>query len=723
MASKTLKASVVIGGTVSSAFRSAISTTKNGLKQVGEEIARVERKQRLLANNIDTFRRMGRSADQLGRTYADLARHADRLRASQARLANVQGRIDANNARRQELGGRFRGAAGMFGATVVAALAPIRSAVAFENAMLGVAKQVNGARDAAGNLTPVYFSMAQQIQRLGREIPLATNQLADMVAAGARMGVAKDELIQFTRTGAMMADAFDLPAGQLADDMGKIAGLFQIPIPRIGELADAINYLDDNAKSSGGDIIDVMRRIGGVARTLRMPAKEAAALGSTFLTLGSSAEVAGTASNAVMRILGAASVQSKRVRKGMEDLGFNPEGLEKSMSKDATGTILSVLDALNKLPDEKRMAAATRLFGAEYGDDVAKLSTGIAEYRKQLQLVNGEQQKGSMSREFNARLKTAGAQWQITKNRMTEVAVTVGGALLPAINDLMKSVAPMIEGFGKFARAHPGVIKGVVGTAFALTGMRVASLGVGYAWTTIMGPLLKLRQGIAMARAASALYAAQQRGVAAASAFARTSVMSETAAIRAQGVAATTTAGKLAALARRAALTLAVANVADSFAGQFGVGQTKADQAKDDENWQRANWWERSQSAVPRGIEKVGRALGMTNMADQAQADRVKAESAYLEQQHGERKPATVHPAKRAPSKALPAMPIAPARKRATIPAVAAGGRGTSIVDNSTTTIHVHQQPGESAEALAQRIRASLKKDAGVAKRGSLIDG
>lgn len=505
MSSKTMKASVIIGGSISGAFKSALSTTKNGLKQIGEEIANVERRQRLMGRGIETFARQGKSVDYLRSQYSGLTREADRLRAAQSRLADVQGRIEVNTARRQQLGGQLRGAAMTFGVVAAATLAPVRSAIAFENAMLGVAKQVEGARDAGGRLTPVYFGMAKQIQRLGREIPLATTELADMVAAGARMGVAKGELIDFTRTAAMMADAFEMPAGALAEDMGKIAGLFQVPIPRIGELADAINYLDDNAKSSGRDIIDVLRRVGGMAQALKMPGKEAAALGSTFLTLGSSAEVAGTATNAVLRILGAATAQSKRVRNGMASIGMNPEDVQRSMAKDATGTILSVLDKLNALNNEQRMVAATQLFGAEYGDDIAKLATGANEYRRQLALVNAEQSKGSMSREFQARLQTTSAQWQITKNRLNEVAVVVGGALVPAIDRLLATAAPMIEGFADWSRENPGLIKGVVGSALALSGLRVATLGVGYAWAAIKTPILSVMGFIARFRATGAL--------------------------------------------------------------------------------------------------------------------------------------------------------------------------------------------------------------------------
>lgn len=502
---QALKASVIISGGVSAAFRGALTSTRSGLKAIGEEIVKVEKRQRLMAQSIGVFGKQGKSVDGLRRQYAELTREADKLRAAQERMAKSQDRIDANDRRRRALGSKLRDSTATFGVVAAATFAPIRSAVQFETAMLGVAKQLNGARDAAGNLTPTYYRMSKQVQRLGREIPIATTELADMVAAGLRMGVAEDQVISFTRTASMMADAFELPAGQLADDMGKIAGLFHIPIPRIGELADAINYLDDNAKSTGSGIIDVLRRTGGMAQALKMPAKEAAALGSIFLTLGSTAEVSGTATNALLRILGAATAQSKRVRVGLSSMGFDPAAIQASMAKDATGTIEKLLDKLNSLNDEQRMVASTRIFGAEYGDDIAKLATGADEYRRQLSLVRGEEQSGSMSREFSARLKTAGAQWQLTKNRISEMGTAIGDALLPAVDALSKSAAPMVEKFAEWTAANPGAVKGVIGTALALSGLRVVTTGVAYAFTAVQGPILSVMGFIARFRATSAL--------------------------------------------------------------------------------------------------------------------------------------------------------------------------------------------------------------------------
>ncbi|HEV7271795.1 phage tail tape measure protein [Pseudoxanthomonas sp.] len=767
---KTMKASIVIGGAVSGAFRSALSSTKSGLKAIGEEIANVERRQRLLGRSIDTFGRMGRNVDRMRQEYAGLAREADKLRAAQSRLADVQQRIDANNDRRRHLRGELGSAAATFGVVAAATLAPIRSAVQFENSMLGVAKQLEGARDASGNLTSTYFGMSREIQRLGREVPLATNEIADMVAAGLRMGVATDEVIDFTRTTAMMADAFALPAGQIADDMGKIAGLFQIPIPRISELADAINYLDDNSQATATGIVDVLRRTGGMAQALKMPAKEAAALGSTFLTLGSSAEVAGTATNAVLRILGAATAQSKKVRAGMSSIGLDPEALQKGMSKDATGTILRLLDTLNALNDEQRMVASTRIFGAEYGDDIAKLATGAAEYRKQLALVNGEQAKGSMAREFEARLKTTGAMWQITKNRMREVSVVIGESLLPSVNRLLESAAPMIEGFADWSRQNPGLVKGIVGSALAMTGLRVVTTGVSYAWTAAKGPILSVMGFIARFRATGALAAMGRFGpVAMRVAGAVRTIGAAIAAIGGGPVTvavAALTAGALVvrkywqpikaflggmfdgvraavgpALAEVAAALAPLKPVWDSVSAAIGkawdwVVKLLEPVNMTSEQLEGAASAGRTFGAVIgtvvanglRGFAALARIIGwVIGKAATVSALVAKLPVIGLPLQLAQSAFSPVAATAPAPG-GTPAAPRpggmpAPARGRTAPAAPAAAVRGgTTVSDNSTHTYNIQQQPGESSEALAKQIEAERRRRAAADSRGRLVD-
>lgn len=482
MANKKLNAIITIGGAVTGGLKNALGTTRDGLNKIGKAITDLKARQKELNSVVSQQEKLGSAGNALKVQYANqelglINRQIDALQKKQRIIDQTQRGMAAGKS-------QMASSALALGATVAAATTafiPIAQAAAFEKAMLGVAKQVDGTRDSAGKLTQVYFDMARQIQLLGRELPMATNEIADMVAAGARMDIAKDELIGFTRTAAMMATAFELPAGELADQMGKIATLFKIPIPNISQLADVINYLDDNAISKGGDIIEVMKRIGGTAEFVKMPAREAAALASTFLTLGSSAEVAATAANAVMRELSIATMQPKRFQKGLAAIGMSAEKVQRDMSKNATGTIQKVLDALNNLPEEKRLTVATQLFGKEYGDDIAKLATGVQEYRRQLELAASDKAIGSMAREHQARLQTTTAQWEIAKNVITEVGVNIGTVLLPSVNQAISIFAGATSAVADFSHEHPALVSNIAAVVGTLGGMFAAMKSVSFA--------------------------------------------------------------------------------------------------------------------------------------------------------------------------------------------------------------------------------------------------
>lgn len=474
MSNKRLNATITIGGAITGGLKSALGFTRDKLADIGSTIRKLEREQRMLGSSIQTFGRMGRDVDGLRARYAAVTAEIERTRRAQARLASAHSGMAAGR-ERMASAGVVIGAA-----TAVAATAgyPIVQAAQFEKSMLGVAKQVDGARDSSGKLTAVYYDMARQIQQMGREMPIATNEIAEMVAQGARMGIARDELIQFTRTAGMMASAFDLPAGELAEQMGKVSGLFNLPISRVGDLADVINYLDDNARSTGKDIIEVLKRIGGTAQFLHMPAREAAALASTFLSLGSTAEIAATASNAVMRELSIATTQPKRFQAGLRAIGMDARKVQADMAKDATGTILRVLDALNKVPEAQRLTVTTQLFGKEYGDDVAKLAGQVQEYRRQIELARSDQAMGSMAREHQARLQTTTAQWELAKNVTTEVAVNIGSVLLPAVNSLLRVVGGATAGVADFVRENSGLVGNLMAAGGAMLGTIAVFQGV-----------------------------------------------------------------------------------------------------------------------------------------------------------------------------------------------------------------------------------------------------
>lgn len=491
---KRLNASIVIGGAITGSLRGALSTASKSLTQLGAETRRLSREQKTLGSSIQVFGRMGKNVDGLREKYGRVTMQLDKMRTATERLGRVERMRDANLAKRSQIRGQIVDTV----ALGMAASVPIRDAIALENAMLGVAKQLDGARDSSGKLTTKYFDMRDAIQQLGRELPVSTNAIAEMVTAGLRMGVASDQVLEFVRRSAEMSTAFEIDEGELADKMGKIAGLYGIPITAIGQLGDSINWLDDNTKSTGAGIIDYLTRVGGVASAVKITGGEMAALGSTLETLGERTETAGTATNAMFQKFAAAEKGTKKFRSAMAEIGLSTSAVQAGMQTDAMGTLLKVLDQVNKLPAAKRLGVLTELVGLEHSDTMAKLATNTGELRKQLELTNSEAAKGSMWREFQARQETTSAQLQLTKNRMVELSATIGGSLLPTINSMVQAVGPVVSSFAEWSKEHPVLMKGITTLGVGLVGLRIASLAFGYGLTFVRGAIIAVGRAMLM---------------------------------------------------------------------------------------------------------------------------------------------------------------------------------------------------------------------------------
>ncbi|HCX5083839.1 phage tail tape measure protein [Enterobacter hormaechei] len=427
-------------------------------------------------------------------------------------LAEQQRRLDAVNqaqarySRAKETGEKMMSGGMKTAAVGAATLAPVAAAVksysSLEDAMKGVAKQVNGLRDDSGNRTPQYEEMQRAIMDASEKLPMANGAVdyAALVEGGARMGVAnsddpwekqKADLLSFASMAAKASVAFELPADQLSESLGKIAGLYKIPTQNIEQLGDAINYLDDNAKSKGSDIIDVLQRVGGLASQLDY--KQAAALGSTFLTLGSPAEVAASATNAMVRELSIATVQSDKFLGALDEIGVNAEKVQKSMSVDAMGTIISVLEASKKLAPDKQVANLTQIFGKEFGDDAQKLANNLPELRRQIELTQGAAAKGSMNRESDINKASLSAQWQLTKTGAVNAFSSAGETLREPLMDIMLTVSKVVGSVRRWVEANPALVGSIMKVTAAIGALLVVVGGLMLSIGAVLGPMALVR--------------------------------------------------------------------------------------------------------------------------------------------------------------------------------------------------------------------------------------
>lgn len=251
-----------------------------------------------------------------------------------------------------------------------------------------------------------------------------------------------------------------------------------------------------NAMSKGGDIINVLQRMGGVAD--RLDFRKAAALGSTFLSLGAAPEIAASASNAMVRELSIATMQSKRFFEGMNLLQLNPAEIEKQMTTDAMGTIQRVLEKVNNLPQDKRLSAMTMIFGKEFGDDAAKLANNLPELQRQLKLTSGSGANGSMQKESDINKDSLSAQWLLVKTGAQNAFSSLGETLRQPLMDIMGMVKGVTGALRRWVEQNP-VLAGTLMKVAAATAAVTVGLGtLAVAVAAVLGPIAVIRFGLSV---------------------------------------------------------------------------------------------------------------------------------------------------------------------------------------------------------------------------------
>lgn len=429
--------------------------------------------------NIAQIKNTQGSVQSLTAKYARLSLEMEKTTAMQNRFKALQERQEKLKTARSTIQAEML-------QTAVPALAlslPIKQAVEFESAMADVAKTMDGMRDDDGNLTAKYYAMEQAVKDMARQIPISHSEIAGLFAAAGQQGLTElSDIQEFVTMSAQMAVAFGISNEQAADAIGGYRSAMGLSFEQTRSMLDLMNQYANTSSATEQDIADVMRRIGGLGGVAGMAAKPMTALSATLVSMKVPPEQAATGVKNLLLALTAGKAATKKQSEAFHKLGFDTVELSKAMQKDAPDAILKVFNALKKLPEYERLSTMQEIFGKESLGPIAPMLKQLDLVTKNLEICADETQSaGAMAKEANNRWRSTAGQLQTLKNKTNEVAINLGSALLPAINDTIGAVSPLITGFAEFAKKNPEVIKYTVGTAGALLGVKMAGLACMYA--------------------------------------------------------------------------------------------------------------------------------------------------------------------------------------------------------------------------------------------------
>jgi TP901 family phage tail tape measure protein len=370
----------------------------------------------------------------------------------------------------------------------------VKAAMEFDKAMADVRKAIDFKDGEKG-----IKRFGNQLIKLSTELPYTAAQLSQIAASAGFAGYKESEIIPFTRAAARMGVAFQMTAEQAGDAMVSLRASMGLTQPEVENLGDAINYLSDQFQGtvSASDLTEVTRRIGAIGKAAGLTAEQTAGMSAAFLASGTPAEVAATGLKNFLNALtkgematanqgyalatlfggeGLASTIKKgkgKAKKAAKGAAVDiAEELAKGMQIDPEGTIKSVLEKMAKLPKEKQVSIAGALFGEESKQAIMPLLTNTKLIGQAFDLIRDKQAfAGSMQKEFANQMGTSSAQMKIFQNGINAVGVSIGAAILPSLNSILKAVTPVLVRFAEWTQNNQGLATGIVLVGGALSGL------------------------------------------------------------------------------------------------------------------------------------------------------------------------------------------------------------------------------------------------------------
>lgn len=489
-----------------------IDLLKQKEQLLGEQIKNTENKVESLRNakkkadqemadgteiNQKQYRELVRELTSAELKLKDLQAEASKSRAALAQVSAVTGEIAEKSG---NIAKKFAPASLAFAGAGVAAT---KAAVEFESAFAGVEKTVDGTTEQLAALRQGILDMAE-------EIPASTTEIAAVAEAAGQLGIATDDVLDFTRVMIDLGEATNLSADEAASALAKFANITGTTADEYSKLGSTIVDLGNNFATTERDIVEMATRLASAGTVAGLSEQDILALSTAMSSVGINAEAGGTAMTQTMTAI------SKAVSAGGDDLetfakiaGVSASEFADMWGNEPIDAISAFIGGLGKMnengEDTISVLDELGLSGIRQSNMLRALALASDVLDDAVTTANTAWDENiALSNEASKRYATTESQMKILRNGLNNLAISIGDILLPIINKIVAGLQNAIDWFsnlddgvkktilivgGLIAAISPvaGIISGIAGAMSKLTGTVIPAL---IEAATKMGPII-----------------------------------------------------------------------------------------------------------------------------------------------------------------------------------------------------------------------------------------
>ncbi|MCF5900142.1 phage tail tape measure protein [Aeromonas veronii] len=366
---------------------------------------------------------------------------------------------------------------------------------------LGEVASLDVKKDVLGALGREALALSVKYGESATEIVRSSYDIQSAIA-----GLEGNELPAFTRASTTLAKATKADTATITNYMGTMYGIFEQQAKMMGKA----NWVEDLA--------------GKTATAVQMFKTTGQGMADAFGAIGANATAAGISMDEQFAVLGQLQATMSGGEAGTKFKAFlaGVGGAQKALGlqfTDAAGNMLPVLTVLDKLKarygETLSVAEGDELkkaFGSDEAVSMIKLlmtnTKGLATNINALANTHGMGKTEQMAAAMTD-------QWQRVEQAWFAIRAAAFGVVLPAINAVMSVFADGANQVLRWTHLFPNLTKVISYALLAIVGLsmvtgtwmlvagiaKLATLGLGIAWSIIIAPLNLLKAGLVSFRA------------------------------------------------------------------------------------------------------------------------------------------------------------------------------------------------------------------------------
>lgn len=493
-----------------------LGTVQSSIKKLGDGVGFVVEKQKALgaifAKNLGTD-----SIKHVNAEYKKLSATIELLQKHQLKLTSLMQAGDAMKAQRAQMRGDFMGNMALGASMAV----PIKIAADFESGVKDIA--------ITGNLNRAEeISLGKSI----RQLSLQFNQSQEASIETTKNLIATGMGIQ--RTSERLPFLLKTQTALNVESKDAAQADYALQLMGVKDLNLAWNQMANSANEGNFELKDMAKSfpvLGAFMTKLGVVGNEAAISLSTRLqiskrTAGTSDEASNNLKNYLTKITSADTINDFKklhidlvgslkdsAAKGTDvisaSVGIVMEQLKKSSPAAAAELstiakeVANIKDPIERAAELERRHSMIESIGESAGlgtmfQDMQAVQYLLAEIQngadlkamqEKVKAGNAKSGKTVIDDAFDKRMATTNEQLKKLKNNLTDLGLSIGDILLPALNDSLTWITPAVKWLSIFTQEHKGLVGGLMKLFAVLATAKITIFVVRYALSLLFGAL------------------------------------------------------------------------------------------------------------------------------------------------------------------------------------------------------------------------------------------